>query len=298
VNDLFPPDFLRAIEPLTLDVRPAPATARAGRHLSRAVGSSLDFRDFRPYTPGDDLRHVDWNVYRRSGSLYVRRFEHPAAAAVYLLLDSSASMFVESPNRFATAARVAAAIASAALRGQDPLTLIPFGSTGPVPLPSAFTGRRRLHDVLSRLGSITVDRTASIGTAVKNLSQVRGPRGVAVIVSDLFDEAGACALTDTLADVGHRLILVQIIQPSDADPTLESDEELIDAESEHTAVVAPTASSINAYRRAYEAYQEHIRLFAKQRAIAHVSIDASADVVTQIAKLFPAGTLHVGGMVG
>src|ERR1700744_4871414 len=139
MQHLFPDNFLAAISRFSIDVRPAPPRAAHGVHLSARVGSSLEFRDYQAYAPGDDLRRVDWNVYGRTRHLFVRRFERPTAVPVFVWVDASRSMLLEAPSRYATAGRVAAAIMSAAMTAQNP-TYLSIADAATWAAPRALTG--------------------------------------------------------------------------------------------------------------------------------------------------------------
>ena len=295
MNELFPPQFLAAIERLSLDVAAAPANVNPGSHLSRASGSSLDFRDFAQYSPGDDLRRVDWNVYRRTGHLFLRRFEHPTTSPVHVLLDTSESMFVEDPPRYATAARVAAAAAAAALREHDGVSIVPFSAEPAAPL-NRLTHRRRLPEALGYLSSQRPGGAGSFHAAADAMLRAGRRNGVAIVVSDFFDDAGIEDVVAALGTLPHRLVLVQITQPWDADPQLDGEAELIDCESSPTTTVLPGTETLQRYRQAYQLYQAGLEAFASRRVALHVKIDASRDTLGQLERLFPAGILRVAGV--
>src|SRR5512136_224110 len=96
---LFTQDFIHSISRLRMMARQVPAGGRHAQHRSRDLGGGMEFRDFRSYVPGDDMRRVDWNLYRRSGRLFLRLFEELEDLPVYILLDVSDSMFFETPPR-------------------------------------------------------------------------------------------------------------------------------------------------------------------------------------------------------
>ena len=75
LEELFDPAFLESLQHLRLIARRVPPGGRFAEHLSRDLGPGIEFRDFRPYVPGDDLRAVDWNIYRRLGRVFVRLYE-------------------------------------------------------------------------------------------------------------------------------------------------------------------------------------------------------------------------------
>lgn len=291
MSELFDDEFLAGCARLSLDARPAPASDRAGAHQSRAAGASPDFRDYRPYTPGDDLRRVDWNVYRRSGHLFVRRFEHPAATPLYVLVDNSASMFVERPTRYAAAARVAAAVAAAGLRNHDAVSVMPYAGDGVV----GVRGTRRLPEVLGLLERLNGEGQATLASAVGRVSQLTRRSGVVVVVSDFFEEDGVPAIATALDGLNHRVVMVEVTQPWDLEPEMSGEEELVDCETGGGVAVAGTARAIELYKRAYAAHQAALRELAVRRASAYASIDASADVLPQLEVLFPDGVLRVKG---
>ena len=128
MSDLFPPSFVEGIHRLRLIARRVPHGRDAGEHASRFGGSGIDFRDFRPYAPGDDLRRVDWNAYRRSRRLLTRLFEEPRRVSLHILLDISESMFFEASPRANAGRQLAAAFATVALEHHDGATIYPYGS--------------------------------------------------------------------------------------------------------------------------------------------------------------------------
>lgn len=297
--EMFSPAFLAAIESLVLDARPAsPREASAGTHLSRAVGASLDFRDFRPYAPGDDLRRIDWNVYRRTGGhLFVRRFDQPTTTAIHVLLDDSASMFAEVPApRFAVAARATLAVVAAALRNNDPVRVDTFASAGPP--RGAMSGRRRLPEAIARLSGLHAKIDGALADGVERVIAAGGSRGVAVVISDFFDNDGVDHLLAQLARLDHRLVCIQITHPSDADPTsiIGEDVELIDSEGGRSVAVTLSTSHVEAYQAAYVEYQSKLASFLRRRGALHVTLDASEpDFRHHLAAMFPNGVLRVGG---
>ena len=113
---------------LRLVARSVPARGRFAEQRSRQQGAGIEFVDHRAYVPGDELRKVDWHLYRRLGKLFVRRFEEREDLPVYLLPDVSQSAFHGEPPRARAGIFVAAALASVALGQHDRVALLPFAS--------------------------------------------------------------------------------------------------------------------------------------------------------------------------
>ena len=99
MNELFPPEFVAALSRLRLHAGQVPRGGRHAEQGSAQLGAGMEFRDYRSYQPGDDIRRIDWNFYQRSGRLFLRLFEEERDLPVYVLLDCSDSMFIEDPPR-------------------------------------------------------------------------------------------------------------------------------------------------------------------------------------------------------
>ncbi|MCP4593483.1 MAG: DUF58 domain-containing protein, partial [bacterium] len=135
MGTLFTNDFIRSVARLRILARQVPAGGRHAEQNSRHRGGGIEFRDFRAYVPGDDVRAVDWNLYRRSGQLFLRLFEEPRDLCIHVLLDVSDSMFFEAPPRADAARRMAAVIATVGLNQFDRVSVYPFGAELNAPLP-------------------------------------------------------------------------------------------------------------------------------------------------------------------
>lgn len=296
MNDLFPPNFLGAIAGLSLVVKPAPARMLHGAHLSPRTGASLEFRDFQSYVPGDDLRRVDWNVYQRTRHLFLRRYQHPTSVPVNVLVDASESMFLEDPSRWTTAARLAAAVASAALAGLDTVNVAILDARGAS--ARRVTGRRQFVELL---GELARQRPAgpcavsSIDRLLPTLGMARS-RGVLVIISDFFDPAGAESITVSLRQVPHRLVLLRVTQPWDEKPELQlgaGDAELLDCESSARMTVSPQRETYRRYLEAYHGFFGELEAYVRTRGATMTRFDASAETIPQLQHLFPHGVLTV-----
>ena len=164
-----------------------------GTSRAPQIGASLEFRDYQPYIPGDDLRRVDWNVYQRTRHLFVRCHEHNTPVPVHLVIDCSESMLMENPSRYDTAAHVAAAIGSAALNSQNPVTFTELSGAFP-PYQRRVSAGGQLVEALERL-SLRRGGGRSILQSLDDVMPRVGGRGVLVLISDFFDGDGIDAVT-------------------------------------------------------------------------------------------------------
>jgi len=118
--------FLKRLSNLKFIVKGRRKGRLVGVHPSPRAGVSLEFADYRDYTPGDDFRYVDWNIVGRLDRVLVKTFVHEVDLPIAILLDCSASMRLGDPLKLRYAARLAAAIAYLGLRGLDRVGLYPF----------------------------------------------------------------------------------------------------------------------------------------------------------------------------
>src|SRR5947209_17649175 len=116
-------EVLQRLDSLTLLTRRSMATGRPGRRRSPLAGSSMEFADFRRYTPGDDFRRIDWRAYARLERLFLRVFEAEENITVTVLIDCSDSMYQGTPSKANLAIELTAALAYVALKCEDNVIL-------------------------------------------------------------------------------------------------------------------------------------------------------------------------------
>ncbi|MCK6473121.1 MAG: DUF58 domain-containing protein [Planctomycetes bacterium] len=125
---VFPPGFLEALDRLRIAaLKAAGGGLKEGHRLGAYRGGQLEFHDHRGYSPGDDLRYLDWNLYARLGKPFVKEFAREEAGAIHLLLDASASMALGTPSKWTFARRLGALFAHVAWSARDQARTFVFG---------------------------------------------------------------------------------------------------------------------------------------------------------------------------
>src|SRR5215831_17144177 len=120
----FTPQFLAGLETLRVRARRQFLGNRPGSHLSPHRGAGLEFTDYRHYTPGDDLRYIDWKLYSRADRFYVKLFQEEEELYTYLFLDLSGSMaYPVSNEKYANARDLTLALAYVVLANEDAVRL-------------------------------------------------------------------------------------------------------------------------------------------------------------------------------
>src|SRR6266404_9411143 len=123
---LLDPQFLHRLEQLELVSRKIFTGAIKGERRSKRKGQSVEFADYRNYVKGDDLRHLDWNLYARLDRLFIRLFQEEEDLHFYVLIDNSLSMDFGSPSKLHYAKQIAAALAFIGLVNMDRVVVEAF----------------------------------------------------------------------------------------------------------------------------------------------------------------------------
>src|SRR2546423_9907289 len=178
---LLEPALLRRLESLALLVRRAVSGQMGGERRSRKRGQSVEFADFRNYTPGDDFRLIDWNAYARLDRFMLRLFVAEEELPLSLFVDLSGSLDWGTPNKAVTGRRLAGAIAYVALAAPDRVRLTVFAD-GPTSGGGPYRGRRAAAQLFARLQSFPVGGGTNYQRLVWPVARQRP--GVSGVVTD------------------------------------------------------------------------------------------------------------------
>lgn len=305
--ELFDTAFLEAAERLRLVARRVAPRGRFADQRSKDRGTGLEFQDYRPYVAGDDLRKIDWNVYRRLGRVFLRLFEEHEDLPLYLLPDVSKSAWLERPPRARAGLRASLALAAVSLGQHDSVGIFPFADDISV-LQRPTSGKGRLMELAQRMTTIEPGGATDLGQAMKRFRALGLREGLCVVVSDFFDPGGLAAVQDALRGVRHKLLLVQLVRASDRDPLLArrgrasgatnasggvGDVRMIDCESGAAHDVSLTPAVLTRYRAAYDRFNAGLAVFARSRNAGLLALDVEAEIVPQLATLFDNGRREV-----
>ena len=188
-----------------------------GKHRSPKHGSAAEFADYKEYVAGDDLARMDWRVYGRTRRLFVRQFEEETDMAIYLLVDTSASMRYAGTKRqskYILAAKIAAALSYLMLMQGDKFSLALFAERVTRFIAPGGT-RRHLHRTVTELERVTPARSTGLAKAIEECAVFIRKRGRLVILSDFLDDTDA--LFDALARFVHRRFDILLLHIADPD---------------------------------------------------------------------------------
>lgn len=257
-GSLLDPEFLKKLEYLELIARRLVFGRQQAQRLSVLKGASIEFRDYREYTPGDDPRTVDWLVYARLGELVVKLFQQEQDLELWLLLDRSASMRFGDPDKFTYARKLAAALAYIGMSNMDSSCVMPF-SAGLAAAPNRLRGRGRVFELLRTLDALDPQGRTDLPVVAREfVARVRRP-GLVVLISDFYGLQGARLAIDQIRFHRHQLFIIQVAAPWEIDPDIRGDLRLIDAESGEHADVVVTDGLLRRYKAEFARLGEELR---------------------------------------
>src|SRR5580693_7861865 len=251
---LFDSDFLKKLEYLSLVSRRVFRGQLLAQRRTMQLGGGIEFADHREYTPGDDFRYLDWNVFARHGELLLKRFQEEEDLHIYLLLDCSRSMAFGDPPKFDYARQVAAALGYIALADLDRVAVVAFAGDIVADFPLT-RGKARILGLLKFLEGIELQGTMTdLSRMARNFVHRGQRRGLAVVISDLFDPNGFERGLDLLRHHRYEPHLVQIFDRREAEPQVKGDVELVDVETGAIQKVTITERNLRQYRKIFADY--------------------------------------------
>ncbi|MBI3461565.1 MAG: DUF58 domain-containing protein [Planctomycetes bacterium] len=263
----FDSDFLKKLEYLSLISRRVFRGSILAQRRTMQMGGGIEFADHRHYTPGDDFRYLDWNVYARHSDLLLKRFQEEEDLHVYFLLDCSRSMAYGDPPKFDFARQVTAALAYIALADLDRVAVVAFSDEIVADFPLT-RGKGRILALLRFLEELKPQGSLTDLTRVATGFVHRSHRrGLAVVVSDLYDPAGYERGLDLLRHRRYEPQVVQIYDRSEAEPELLGDLELFDVETESAQKVTISERTLRKYREIFAAFQQSLQTYCRNYGI-------------------------------
>ena len=268
-TELLDPDFMRRLEQLDVVSRKIFAGRMKGERRSKRKGNSVEFADYRNYVVGDDLRHLDWNIYARLEKLFIRLFFEEEDLHINILVDASASMQFGDPIKSLYAQRVAAAIAYIGLTNYNRVSVTAFSNQyGPEMV--GVRGRRMTHQVLNFLGDMEFEGAGNMSAACRQFAIRHPQRGVTLLLSDFMDKSGYETALRYLIGRKYDLYAIQLLSPQEIEPSLNGDLSLQDVEDDDIAEVTVSRALINRYKQNLNAYCQQLRNFCARRGVTYL----------------------------
>lgn len=268
--DPFTPEFLSQLEALRLRTRKEFLGGHPGSYTSPRRGTSLEFADYRRYSPGDDIRYLDWGIYARSDRLYVKLFREEVDLFAYLFIDASASMGFPSPReKFRPASHIALALAYVVLANHDHVKLHLLQGKSSSAASPFYRGRHRITDCVDFAASLAPEGPMDLAGALgEHLRRIRRP-GKAILISDFLMPAPSYQQgLNLLRAFNLDISVIQILTRQEVDPPFpHGGLELVDSESLAEARFQWSEGARSEYQARLAQHNLQIRSFCHQSGI-------------------------------
>ncbi len=286
------PEFLRELETYEFELKRNVSSIFRGERRTEYTGDGLVFSDHRRYSPGDDTRRMDWNLYARTDELYVKEFEEERNLTVHVLLDASGSMAVGEPSKFEVGAKIGLGYSYLSASENNDFRFSVF--TDEVRRLDRKRSNRgevlRLVDELNHVepsgradvGSVMADYASALDSKALVLvvsdfvapvqSMREGLGGGATVISERMDvELGASALSDSY------LVMVQPMSPAELQLPATGDTvfSAVESDAEYRTYVSPRRRRI--YLERLRDHVDEVAVAAERNRGDHVLVDTSDD---------------------
>jgi uncharacterized protein (DUF58 family) len=254
------PAVLTSISGLDLVAKTVVDGFVAGLHRSPDFGFSQEFAEYRAYSPGDDLRHVDWNVYARTERAYLKKYRGETNSQLTILLDASNSMRFSSHKvtKIDFARYLAASLFYLANQQRDAAGLIVFDDEVRNYIKPS-TRQGQLHRLLHGLEHAEPRARTDFAKPFFHFQEFLRRRGMVVVISDYYEKPETVIKTvEPLRFRGNDVILFHILDPKEVHPKLGEPVILVDLETDDSMEVSPDYVHTE-YRQKIDSHIEALR---------------------------------------
>lgn len=275
---LLVPELLARLMRRQVRVRHAVDGTLTGIHRSPHHGSSVEFTEHKEYSPGDEIRHIDWRVYGRTDRYYVKRFEDETNLRAVFVVDCSGSMGYRGEkareSKLVYAAMIVAHLSYLLLRQQDAVGLIAAADGVRVFLPPRARSAHAI-DVTRALEELTPEGPSSLEAGLSRVAELGYKRGMVYVLSDLFlDLEPSFRLLRHLRARRHTVALLHVLDPDELHFPFDQMAHFRAMESDARLLAEPRAIR-GSYLRALAAFRDRIERECRDAAIAYQLVDTS-----------------------
>lgn len=267
---LFSPELMEKVARLELRARMVAEGLLSGMHKSAAHGFNVEFLEHREYYPGDDLRHVDWKVFAKTGRCYVKQHEEEKNLRVHLVMDVSESMDYGGADgngsKLEHGGLISASLAYLFLKQGDSVGLAACGAGAPAVVePRASRGQ--LYRILGALADARPKGEARLADSLRAVGDQLKRRSFVIVVSDLLEEPAP--IQDSLRTIrgrGGEIVVFHIMTEAERTFPFTRASRFIDPETGRDLTTDPTA--IRAiYMKNLERFLDGYREFSERIGI-------------------------------
>lgn len=271
-------EVLAGLGPLQLPARQVDDGQPGGLHRSLRRGGGVEFSEHKEYSPGDDLRHLDWKAYARTDRYYVKRYEQEVHASLTLVIDASASMGfadLRGGDKFDAVRLIFATLGLILVRQGDAVALLVIGRPELNLAPAG--GLRHFANLCERLEKLEPSGAAGLDTLGASSWHGLDRKGIVVVASDvLIDPKLAVAPLYDLRRAGLDVMLLHTLHPRERDLDFFGPTQLHCLEKDSKRLIDPRLVK-NTYAQLMQSHCEKLRVLATHSGLGYLQIDTSID---------------------
>ena len=275
---LLTPQFLKQLDPFYIRAKHSFRGKLRGERRSLNRGAGMEFADYRAYEPGDDLRHVDWNIYARLDRLFIKLFHTDEELPLALLIDNSRSMEFGSPTQLTRAKQIAAALGYIALAHADSVAVYTCAERLMPTLPPT-AGKSLFPRLTKALHAITASGQTRLTECLKQLPMYQRYPGMVVILSDFLDPSGYADGFKLLLARGFSITAIHLISLEEINPQthLENtptggDWLVEDAETGETKAVSINMETLEQYQEQRQAFCDNLQRLCTDQGVGYTQL--------------------------
>jgi uncharacterized protein (DUF58 family) len=291
-EDLFDDEFQRKLEYLAMVSKRVFSGVMKAERRTKKTGSGVEFADHREYTPGDDFRYLDWHAYQRFDKLLLRLYEEEEDLSIYFILDNSHSMSFGttdgSGKKLRYAKQLCAALAYVGLANLDRVAIVAANAEIAARMEPT-RNKKRIFRVFEFLKRVQADGDTDLGAAMRTFVAQHKRRGLAVLISDLYDPAGFEKGINVLRYNKFEPFVLHVVDRNDARPDLKGDLVLYDCETGDEREVTVTKRVLDRYKAAYDSYRRRVERFCVSRQVSYFQADVDVPFDELILRVFRRG---------
>ncbi len=277
-NRIFDDAFLKRLDSLSLRFTKAVNTSYTGGRRSKALGSTVEFSNFREYNQGDDFRRIDWNAYARFEKFFIKLFLDEKQLNVRIFIDLSASMDFGEPTKLTAAKKLAAAFAYLAFRARDKVEIIGLSDGGSEAISGSVTTLQGFYRTLEVLENTEAHGDTRLDSSLRGIKGIHPGDGAAILISDLMSDEEYKKALDYLLFMRQEVIVIHLLCPEEIDPQLEGMLRLEDSEKNTFCEINATQETLSYYQKALEEFRNQIKSLCMSRGITLICASSDEDM--------------------
>ena len=286
---LFSDDFLKKLEKLAFISKKIPTGAFPGAQKTYRKGSRLEFSDYRSYSNGDDIRSIDWSVWKRLGQFFVKLYSADLDRTISIIIDTSKSMGTGNPDKLTFSIQAAASLGYIGLRNQDRVSIISISETV-LDYMKPSRGEGRTISMFNFLSSLRAAGKTDLAKSLKAFSGRVPGNGIVILISDLLDHEGFKEGLYHLIYNRADIIVLHILSEEDLVPDFSGPIKLIDSETGDVLNFTMDRETAVAYKKGLSEYFLDVEKLCMKNKVEYIRVSSGTPFEDLILKYMRQGS--------